>query len=83
MHRLCGRGGTLKPKLTFASACTLLGGTFTAVGDDGGVCEVSGVGGLVEFAILSGVFDQLCPLEFTSNFVDGGISSWACIREPA
>ena len=76
-------GGTLKPKPTFASACTLAGGTFTAVGDDGGVCEVSGIGNVVEFAILSDLFDELCPLEFTSNFVEGGISSWACRREPA
>jgi len=76
-------GGTLKPKPTFASACTLVGGTFTAVGDDGGVCEVSGVGAIAEFAILSARFDLLCPLEFTSNFVEGGISSWACLSEPA
>jgi hypothetical protein len=76
-------GGTLQPKPTFASVCTAVGGTFTAVGDDGGVCEISGVGGPAEFAILSGLFDLLCPLEFSSSFVEGGISSWTCTREPA
>ena len=30
-------GGTLQPKPTFANVCTVVGGTFTAVGDDGGV----------------------------------------------
>jgi hypothetical protein len=44
-------GGTLRPKPTFASLCTGSGGTFTAAGDHGGVCEWSGLQ-LTEYALL-------------------------------
>ena len=76
------KGGTLRPKPTFASFCTDSGGTFTAVGDHGGVCEWSGLM-LTEWTLLGAQLALTCPVELTGTFVDGGISSWRCLDESA
>ena len=58
-------GGTLHRKPSFASLCTLSGGTFTAVGDDGKRCEWSDIGP-VEFDLGGPQLQLICPVPMTT-----------------